>query len=664
MQQNKWIIQEPDKEQFNYLLQTLNLPEVILKILMSRGFNDVSSITGFISSDKNDLLNPFLLDDMYKAVIRIKQAIENQETILIYADRDVDGITSLVILFNTIKTLGGKVYWYIPSNEGYGLSNEILDKYKALNTTLVITVDCGISSIQEVDYANSLGMQVIVTDHHEVPPTLPNAYAIIDPKKTTCTYPNKDLAGCGVSFKLSQGLMLSYGKDFDEIISVACIEKKETNYTAYIINIKNNIIVEEKEIITDNFNLIESSLSNYKIVTDNKELLEKFENIEEFKPEQMPDGLKEKAHFILKQYSKEQKLKDRRMLAFFEETADLVALGTIADIVPLLEENRIFVKEGLNILNKNPEKRYGLSKIISEYIKGNPPQISTKTIAWNITPVLNAAGRMAKADVSAELLLADDKYKANDFFIQLKQLNIERKQLQLDNANKFKYFFKQQCNPETDKIFVVSATGISHGVTGIIASQFVKAYSKPTILMISDGTTAVGACRSIDGFDIVTALEQTKDLLLKYGGHSQAAGFTIDIANIEEFRNRLKKIAEEKISKDMTAKKINIDCELKISNINRKTYNDLMMLEPFGALNPAPVFLIKDVEFTEINFIGQTEEHLKLKVCQNGISVTALFWNGAKYRDLMQYKRKFDVLFNIELNRDSVQMIIVDINTI
>ena len=188
MQQNRWIIQEPDKQQLNYLLQNLNLPEVVLKILMSRQFTDTASISSFISSDKNDLLNPFLLDDMYKAVVRIKQAVEKRETILIYADRDVDGITSLVVLFNTIKTLGGNVYWYIPSNEGYGLSNEILDKYKALNTSLVITVDCGISSTEEVEYANSLGMQVIVTDHHEVPPVLPAAYAVVDPKKTTCKF--------------------------------------------------------------------------------------------------------------------------------------------------------------------------------------------------------------------------------------------------------------------------------------------------------------------------------------------------------------------------------------------------------------------------------------------------------------------------------------------
>jgi len=663
LQQNKWIIQEPDKEQFNYLLQNLNLPEVILKILMSRGFNTVSSITDFISSDKKDLINPFLLDDMYKAVIRIKQAIENKENILIYADRDVDGITSLVILFNTIKTLGGNVYWYIPSNEGYGLSNEILDKYKALNTTLVITVDCGISSLQEVDYANSLGMQVIVTDHHEVPPVLPAAYAIVNPKKTTCNYPHKNLAGCGVSFKVSQGLMLTYGKDFDKIISFVCIKKTENKYTAAVIDIKNDIVVDQKEFSANTFEDISKNLSTYKIVTDDKTLFENFENVEEFKIENNSLNLKETAEFILKKYINDQKLKDRRMLAFFDETADLVALGTIADIVPLLEENRIFVKEGLNILNKNYEKRYGLSKIIDEYIKGHP-KISTKTIAWNITPVLNAAGRMAKANVSAELLLADDKYKANDFFIQLKQLNIERKQLQLDNAHKFQYFFKKQCNPETDKIFVVLAEGISHGVTGIIASQFVKQYSKPAVLLISDGTTAVGACRSVEGFDIVSALEETKDLLLKYGGHSQAAGFTIEISKIEEFRNRLKKIAEEKLSKDMLAKKINIDCELKLSNINRKTYDDLMLLEPFGSANPTPIFLIKDVEFTEINFIGQTEEHLKLKVCQNGSFVNALFWNGAKYRDLMQYKKKFDVLFNIELNRDSVQMVIIDINTI
>jgi single-stranded-DNA-specific exonuclease len=260
--------------------------------------------------------------------------------------------------------------------------------------------------------------------------------------------------------------------------------------------------------------------------------------------------------------------------------------------------------------------------------------------------------------------LAEDKYKAEDIFVELKKLNNDRKQLQIENIKHFEKILHQQCDIENDKILVVLAEGLAHGVTGIVASQFVKLYSKPTILLISDGQYAVGACRSIEGFDIVSALEKTKDLLVKYGGHCQAAGFTIEINKIEEFRERLKDISEHFISTEMVAKKINIDCELKITDINKKTYNDLSLLEPFGNANATPVFLMKNVEFTEISNIGQTGEHLKLKVLQNGTSVNALFWHGVKYVDMLKYKRKFDIVFNLEMNRDNLQLSIIDINNI
>jgi single-stranded-DNA-specific exonuclease len=351
------------------------------------------------------------------------------------------------------------------------------------------------------------------------------------------------------------------------------------------------------------------------------------------------------------------------MSAFYDDNVDLTALGTIADIVPLTSENRIFVKSGLDIINKNPAKRHGLSFIIEEYIK-NSNTISAKLISWNITPVLNAAGRMSKADISAKLLLAEDKNQAEDIFVELKKLNNDRKHLQVENIKHFENIINQQCDIEKDKILVVLAEGLCHGVTGIVASQFVKLYSKPTILLISDGQYAVGACRSIEGFDIVSALEKTKDLLVKYGGHCQAAGFTIEISKLDEFRKRLKEISENLISTEMVAKKIYIDCELKITDINKKTYTDLSLLEPFGSANNTPVFMMKNVEFTEISNIGQTGEHLKLKVLQNGTSVNALFWHGVKYEDMLKYKGKFDIVFNMEMNRDNIQLSIIDINNI
>lgn len=667
MQPNKWILPELNKEDLLKLTQNNNISQVVARVLLSRGFNSQKTISEFLFPNKEDLFNPFLLDDCYKAVVRIKEAVEKQEQILIYADRDVDGITSLVILFNTIKTLGGIVSWYIPSDEGYGISKDILDKYNKTGIKLVISVDCGISSVDEVEYANNLGMQVIITDHHAPPEILPNAYAIVDPKKPSCNYPFKELAGCGVSFKVSQALMQTYGKNFDKNIFIISLRENNGTYNIFMIKIRNGMVIEEKELsqVKKDIKILFSYIGDCPIIINQDNLL--FDDVENkiIKIEILNTdiSLKEEAFLLFSQYRKNELSQDRRMSGFYDENIDLVALGTIADIVPLVSENRILVKTGLDIINQNPSKRYGLFFIIDEYIK-NTGNISAKLISWNITPVLNAAGRMAKAEISAKLLLAEDKYKAEDIFVELKKLNNDRKHLQLENIKHFEKILHQQCDIENDKILVVTADGLSHGVTGIVASQFVKLYSKPTILLISDGTYAVGACRSIEGFDIVNALEKTKDLLVKYGGHCQAAGFTIEISKIDEFRKRLKDISESFISTEMVAKKINIDCELKITDINKKTYADLNLLEPFGSANSTPVFLMKNVEFTEISNIGQTGEHLKLKVLQNGTSVNALFWHGVKYEDMLEYKGKFDIVFNLEMNRDNLQLSIIDINNI
>ncbi|MBR3654922.1 MAG: single-stranded-DNA-specific exonuclease RecJ [Elusimicrobia bacterium] len=658
MQKNKWILQDIDKKFLYQLQEQTGLPEVTLKVLLSRGFNTVEAINNFVCPKKEELFNPFLFKDMYKAVLRIKQSIENQEKILIYADRDVDGITSLTILYNTIVTLGGNVVWYIPSDEGYGLSCTVLDKYVQEGVKLIITVDCGISAVTEIDYANSLGMEVIVTDHHEPPQDgLPKAYCVVDPKTDSCEYPFKELAGCGVSFKVSQALMQTYGKYFDkEIIVLAC--EQENVYGLIVLN--GNVIKEGK------INLSQTDLSEYaKIVTnDTAYFADNGNKNTELVEAEPKDNIKDFAYEILRQYRKKEFENDGRMLEFFENNIDLVALGSVADIVPLVDENRTLVQSGLAILNKDYSKRFGLGYIFEEYLKGK--KISAKTISWNVAPILNAAGRMGKASVAAELILADDKYNASNFFVELKKLNSDRKELQNENIRQFNILLKQQCDIEKDNILVVSAGNLAHGVTGIVASQMVKLYGKPVILFIEDKQKgeATGACRSIDGFDIVSALDKTKDLLIKFGGHHQAAGLTIEIGKINEFRDRIKQIAQESISKEMVAKKINVDCELKITDVNRNTYKYLTVLEPFGASNSVPIFLLKGVSFEEISIIGQTQEHLRLKVCKDGMSIPAVFWGAAKYIDDFGYKDKFDILFNIDLNRDNVQLIILDVKIV
>lgn len=640
MQENEWIIQDIDKNLLSDLKQNISLPETVLKVLLSRGFKDVKSVENFVFPKKEILFNPFLFEDMHKSVVRIHQAIETGEKILIYADRDVDGITSLSILYDTISVLGGNVVWYVPSDEGYGLSSPVLDKYKAEGVTLVITVDCGISAVQEVDYANSIGMQVIITDHHEPPQDgLPKAYSVIDAKISTCKYPFKELAGCGVSFKVSQALMQTYGKYFDKKIAIVADDGEK----CYVITLINGIVISEEEKNLKEIDFIEYA----KVFSSTLPILQS-------------SNLQQEAHRLLAEYYKSEFYDDGRMLEFFENNIDLVALGSIADIVPLENENRILVQSGLEILKQNSKKRLGLSYIFEECLKKQ--LMCAKSISWYVAPMINAAGRMNKANIAAELLLADNEYKANNFFAELKKLNDERKEIQNENVKQFDILLQEQCDIEKDNIFVVLAKDLPHGVTGIVASKIMKLYSKPVILFIEDKGTdeATGSCRSIDGFDIVSALDKTKDILVKFGGHTQAAGVTIKLNKIEEFRAKIKKIADEAISEEMTTKRFSIDCELKISETNKETYKDMEILEPFGAANAQPTFLLRDVEFEDVCIIGPNKDHLKLKVFKDGTYINALFWSAAKYKDEFNYKDKFDIVFNMDINKGNFQLIILD----
>ena len=675
MQENEWILQDTDKNLLSDLKQQINLSETVLKVLLNRGFKDVKSVKDFVFPKKEILFNPFLFDDMHKTVTRIHDAIESQEKILIYADRDVDGVTSLSILYDTISVLGGNVVWYIPSDEGYGLSSVVLDKYKTEGASLVITVDCGISAVQEVEYANSIGMQVIITDHHEPPQDgLPDAYSIIDAKISACKYPFKELAGCGVSFKVSQALMQTYGKYFDKKVAIAAYDGEK----CYVITLVNGVVLSEEEKLLNEINFeeydrvitndesIKQKCTMYNVqctINDENNLSSRTERSEcesSIVSIHSQPSAKQEAYQLLSEYYKSEFYDDGRMLEFFENNIDLVALGSIADIVPLENENRILVQSGLEMLRQNPRKRPGLSYIFEECLKKQ--LMCAKSIAWYVAPMINAAGRMNKANIAAELLLADNEYKANNFFAELKKLNDERKEIQNENVKQFDILLQEQCDVEKDNIFVVLAKDLPHGVTGIVASKIMKLYSKPVILFIEDKGTdeATGSCRSIDGFDIVSALDKTKDILVKFGGHTQAAGVTIKLDKMEEFREKIKKIADEVISEEMTTKRFFVDCELKISETNKDTYKDMEILEPFGAANVQPVFLLRDVEFEDVCIIGPNRDHLKLKVFKDGNYINALYWSAAKYKDEFNYKDKFDIVFNMDINKGNFQLIILD----
>ncbi|MCL2388792.1 MAG: single-stranded-DNA-specific exonuclease RecJ [Elusimicrobia bacterium] len=649
MHENKWIFLSQDADERKLLSEQFNVSERLGAILLNRNIN-AGNAGAFLHGSYEELLNPFLFGDMRAAALRLRSAVDKGEKILVYGDRDVDGITAVNILALTIKKLGGDVSWYVPSDEGYGISKDVIDSRSALGTSLIVTADCGISAAAEINYAQSLGIDIIVTDHHEPPAEgLPKAFAVINPKTQNSNYPFKELAGCSVALKLAEALMLTFGKRFD----------KKTIFVSggYFIETLNDICVLEG--MLSGLELKDDK--DLKIVSNNENFLAEISaKVPQAQTELFNEDNVSNTQSLMQAYFARERASDGRMKQFFDDNADVVALGTIADIVPLVGENRVFVKEGIKSIEKNIHRRPGLGFIIEDNLISKNSGVTARSIAWNVTPVLNSAGRMGKAPLSCELLMEFNEFHAKNIYADILKLNDSRRDLQSTNIAAFNALLKEQTSPD-DKILTLCAQGLDHGVTGIVAAQLVRQHSKPVVLLISDGSEAVGAARSIEGFDIVQALENVKDILVKYGGHSQAAGFTVAQENVEQLKARLKEYAKKIVTPLMMTKTIQIDSELKISDLTTAFCKEIQILEPFGMGNPQPNFCVKNVTATEISAFGVKREHLKFKLSQNGNhNITAVYWNSARLADSLKTERVIDVIFNLELNRGALQLTVLD----
>ena len=554
----RWVLKKTDSDLVNQLSNEMNISQITACVMVNRGVTNVKEANAFINPEFLDMKNPFLLKDMDTAVKRIRRAVDNNEKILIYGDKDVDGVTAVSVLYLTLKSLGNTPLWYIPSEEGYGLHKNIIEKYIREGLGLIITVDCGITSIEESIFAKENNLDLIITDHHEQSQAgLPDAVAVINPKRKDSGYPFNDLAGCAVSLKLCQALMMSYERHNDP--------------------------------------------------------------------------------------------KSPRITSFLQNHLDLIAIGTIGDIMPLSDENRIFVKHGLKSLNNT--RKVGLKLLLQKFLPDNG-HINTRTISFNIAPLLNACGRLGKAGLAVELLTTDSIPVAEKTLARIVDLNDQRRKLQSVNIEKFYENLPNQCDVEHDKILFITAEGIEHGVTGIVASKLVKKYNKPVVLLIIEEDEAIGACRSIDRFNILSVLEKCDDILVKYGGHQKAAGFTVKTCHIETLRNRINSIAEKELSLDVLVPSIEIDTEIKPSDAKIELINELARLEPYGNDNPCPVFLINKARVEGYSWLGSSKNHLKLKIHNDGTSLDGVVWNTKElYTSLLKTTDCIDMVVKLELNR-------------
>ena len=556
----KWQICEVDKEKVEKLKSKYGISELLATILVNKNITTQKEIEEFLNPTRNDFFDPFLINDMDIAVERIKKAIETQEKVIIYGDYDVDGITSITVLKSFLKDVGLDVDYYIPNRleEGYGLNKNAIDEIAKNKYTLMITVDCGISAIEEVNYANSLGIEVIVTDHHEPGEELPKALAVIDNKIKDSKYPFRELAGVGVAFKVSQALAQS-------------MNVKEEEYLKYL---------------------------------------------------------------------------------------DIVCVGTISDIVPLISENRVITKLGIKLLKQT--RNTGLKAIINS---SGYSQINSTTISFGVAPRINACGRMGKAEQALKLLLSKDIYEVNKLTQELNNYNRERQEIEKEIFESVLNKIEQN-NLDKNRTIVVGGEGWHHGVIGIVSSKITEKYFKPSILLsFEEDGTGKGSGRSIPGFDLHEALMKCENCLEKFGGHSMAVGLTLKRDKFEQFYEEFEKVAKENKTENIVPI-INVDAKIELNEIDKTVVEDLKQLEPFGEANKMPVFALKNIRIDSIRALSEGK-HLKLTLRDNNQIINAIGFNIGELANEYKIGDKVDLAGVLEINTfngiDNLQINIKDI---
>lgn len=556
----KWQIFEPDKNKIEEIKNKYKVNQLLATILANRNILKEEDIRLFLNPTRNDFYNPFLITDMDIAVNRIIKAIENKENITIYGDYDVDGITSITVLKSFLNDIGVETNTYIPNRliEGYGLNKEAINKISKKGCNLMITVDCGISAIEEIEYANSLGIETIITDHHEAGNEIPKAIAVIDNKRKDSKYPFRELAGVGVVFKLIQAIGIT-------------LKLKEESYLKYL---------------------------------------------------------------------------------------DIVCIGTISDIVPLVDENRVIAKLGLLLVAQT--KNIGLRSIINS---SGYNKIDSNTISFGVAPRINACGRMGKAEEALELFLSKDKNEVNELTNKLNEHNRKRQETEKAIFENALEKIKAE-HLDENKAIIVGGENWHHGVIGIVSSKITEMYFKPSILLsFEEDGIGKGSGRSIPGFDLHEALMKCSDTIEKFGGHSMAVGITVKKDNLEKFKKEFEQIAtQSKIDEIIPI--INIDAKVDLSDIDKEMVESLKQLEPFGEANKMPVFAFKNLKIDSIRALSEGK-HLKLTLKDNNYIINAIGFNIGYLANEYRIGDKIDVAGVLEINTfngvDNLQINIKDI---
>jgi len=557
-----------DPNEIKHLSAALNVNMTIARLLVQRGIKTFNEAKAFFRPRLSDLHDPFLMKDMDKAVARLELAIANQEKVLVYGDYDVDGTTSVALMYTFLKSRLEHIEYYIPDrySEGYGVSPKSIDYAAENGFSLIIALDCGIKAVDKISDARQRGLDFVICDHHNPDDKVPPAVAVLDPKQPDCNYPYKELSGCGVGFKLLQAYCQ-----------------------------KNNIELEE-----------------------------------------------------------------------IYDLLDLVVVSIASDIVPITGENRVLAYYGLKKLNSNPGM--GLQTIINlAGINGN--DITISDIVFKIGPRLNASGRIEHGKKSVQILVSNDEDKSDILGEEIDSFNEIRKTLDRDITQDALDMIEKDPEMKNMNSTVLYNRDWHKGVVGIVASRVTEQYYRPTIILTESNGLATGSARSVKDFDLYEAIGQCSDLLESYGGHMYAAGLTLKIENIPEFRRRFEEIVTTQLSDHSQAQTIEVDAKITLSEITPRFYRILKQFAPFGPHNMTPVFVTEDVfDAGTSRLVGKNQEHLKLDLVEPDVNsgiFPGIAFNQSDKFDLITSGLPFDVCYSITENeyrgKTSLQLFIRDI---
>ena len=565
----KWNYVPPTPEEqkaAKELGDKLNMSPILAQLLIRRGITTESAAKRFFRPQLADLINPFLMKDMDVAVDRLNDAMGRKERILVYGDYDVDGCTAVALVYKFLQQFYSNVDYYIPEryDEGYGVSKKGLEYARETGVKLIIILDCGIKAIKEIAYAKTLGIDFIICDHHVPDEVMPDAVAILNPKREDDSFPFKHLCGCGVGFKFMQAFAKNNGIPFSRLIPLL----------------------------------------------------------------------------------------------------DFCAVSIAADIVPVVDENRILAFHGLKQLNINPS--IGLKAIID--ICGlNGREISMSDIVFKIGPRINASGRMEHRKKSVDLLVEKDFPTALKMAQHINEYNEQRKDIDKQMTEEANQIVSKLDSMKHRSSIVLYDEHWKKGVIGIVASRLTEMYFRPTVVLTRDGDLATGSARSVTGFDIYSAIKDCRDLLINFGGHTYAAGLTLQWADVPQFRKRFQHYVEEHIQPEQVEANLDIDAQIDFKDITKKLHNDLKKFAPFGPLNPKPVFSTLNVyDYGTSKVVGRDQEHIKLELVdsKSPTVVNGIAFGQSESVRYIKSKRGFDIAYTIEENifkRNAVQLQIEDI---